>query len=195
MGGGWSDEDDDNGYSGFSGAGGNTAVEESVPPSSAVTWSRTGGDLVPEPAAAPTFDWSGLWSCCYAPKSTRTFDKIRMRQQGDRVIGVKAEGDSCIGKNWVLLEASLPPGATSGRGRRLMYAKSKAGKSVRPCHCNPPVQQIRTEFSGSRHSRSVWLVLAGFPAAGLHWCWYVDGVASAAVVCVRNAMYFRNTDG
>lgn len=138
MGGGWSDEDDnDQGYSDFRGAGGKTAanLEESVPPSSAVTWSRTGGDLVdktlePEPAAAPTFDWSGLWSCCYAPKSTRTFDQIRMRQEGDRIIGVKAEGSSCLGKNWVLLEAHFPIGATSGRGRRLLYAKSKDGKSV-----------------------------------------------------------------
>ena len=134
MGGGWSDEDDgDQGYSGFRGADQRTAtaVEESVPPSSAVTWSRTGGDSEPESAAAPGFDWSGLWSCCYAPKSTRTFDKIRMRQEGDRIIGVKAEGGSCLGENWVLLEALLAPGATSGRGRRLMYAKSPDGKSVR----------------------------------------------------------------
>jgi peptidyl-prolyl cis-trans isomerase A (cyclophilin A) len=135
MGGGWSDEDDDDqqGYSGFRGGGETTAtkVEESVPPSSAVTWTRTGGDSEPEPAVAPGFDWSGLWSCCYAPKSTRTFDKIRMRQDGDRIIGVKAEGDSCLGQNWVLLEALLAPGATSGRGRRLMYAKSPDGKSVR----------------------------------------------------------------
>lgn len=134
MGGGWSDsDDDDQGNSEFQGPGEKMATdaEESVPPSSAVTWSRTGGDTEPEPALAPAFDLSGLWSCCYAPKSTRTFDKIRMRQEGDRIIGVKAEGDSCLGKNWVLLEALLAPGATSGRGRRLMYAKRPDGKSVR----------------------------------------------------------------
>ena len=138
MGGGWSDEDDDDqGHSGFRGGGETkvTEVERSVPPSSAVTWSRTGGDSALEPAAAPGFDWSGLWSCCYAPKSTglstRTCDKIRMRQEGDHIIGVKAEGDSCLGQNWVLLEALLAPGATSGRGRRLMYAKAPDGKSVR----------------------------------------------------------------
>lgn len=94
--------------------GAGTAPEEAEPPS---------------PAAAGGFDWSGLWQCCYAPKSARTYDRIRLRQEGDKIIGVKAEGDSCLGSNWVLLEALLPPGATSGRGRRLLYAK-KAGRAV-----------------------------------------------------------------
>lgn len=178
MGGGWSDEDDDDadqGYSGFrdGGEGGGAAaaaapsvdVEESIPPSSAVSWSRTdaGGNdagATPEPepqaeAAPSAFDWSGLWSCCYAPKSTRTFDKIRMRQVGDRIIGVKAEGPSCLGSNWVLLEAFLPAGATSGRGRRLLYAK-KDGKSVRDCLAAFTFQTQRTLEHTHAHCRA-WL--------------------------------------
>ena len=41
---------------------------------------------------------------------------------------MKAEGGSCLGENWVVLEALIPKGQRSGRGRRLLYAK-KSGKS------------------------------------------------------------------
>ena len=84
---------------------------------------------------------------CFTPLcgSPRT-DKLRLRVEDGgevtvysrgvetrvpslKVVAVKCSGDSCLGKEWAVLEALVPDGATLGRGRRLLYA-TKDGHSA-----------------------------------------------------------------
>ena len=98
------------------------------------------------------FQWEGVWNVSYPNTGSRRSggsprtDKLRLRVEDGgevtvysrgvetrvpslKVVAVKCSGDSCLGKEWAVLEALVPDGATLGRGRRLLYA-TKDGHSA-----------------------------------------------------------------